>query len=377
MTDTNEFAPSQPGQPAEPAKLDSAQLDSALADSAATAELDSAASANEQTAKRWRLGRNKLIALGAAILLVGGGGAWAYNVYQAPSTVIGMAIGSLFGQKNPAVDIKVLVKSTAISGDLTVKASTGDAGADLNALLNLDLAGLKASANIESIAAKSGDVYLQLSKIDSLISLVSSTIPGAGMYKTLAQNISGKWIKLSKAEIEQYVGPASKDATCIQDKYKDSSHAEAVKSEIVNLATTRQFFVIDKNLGTKNGSVGYQMGIDVTQLKAFLTQFLDTKAFADYESCAGGSASNFSKSEAVKSINSLTAEDVKNALSGTKISIWADQWSHKLTELSVVTKQTGITIEADLMPIGDRSSQIKIPADSISVSDLAGLLSAK
>jgi len=266
-----------------------------------------------------------------------------------------------------------VLTSNDISVDLTVKASTGDAGADLNALVNLDLAGKKASANIESIATKSGDVYLQLSKLDSLFSLLKSTLPGIGDWSPIAENISGKWIKLSKAEIEQYIGPASRNATCIQEKYNDPAHAEAVKSEMINLATSRQFIVVEKNLGTKNGSVGYQMGVDVPQLKAFLIGFLDTEAFADYLSCSGGSATNFSKADAVKSINAMTADDVKNTLGDTKISIWADQLSHKLTELSVVGKTNGVSVEVDLIPADDRSAEIKIPTDTIGISDVFAL----
>ena len=345
----------------------SAELNATQDDSAVAAE------AAAKKSKRWRLGRNKTIALGAAILLVGGGGAWAYNVYQAPTTVIGMAIGSLFGEQNPAYDVKVAVSSNGIDAGLTLSVSTADAGADLNALLNLDYAGQKASANIEAISSKSGDSYLQVSQFESLLTLLNGTGIGTNAYSSILNSISGKWIKISKAELDSFTGSTGTTATCIQDKYKDAAHAEAVKTEMINLAKGHVFFVIDKELGNNNGSVGYDIGFDVPQLKAFMTGFLDSKAFADYQECSGATAS-FDKATAIEGINSITEDQIKSAMGSTKISIWADQWSHKLSKLSIASKISGVDVEVDLMPAGDRSSRVQIPTDSISISDLQSLV---
>lgn len=371
MTEKYEASPAQSTEASDAANAE--PNTEVLADAGDDSAVQLETAANK--AKRWRLGRNKTIALGAALLLIGGGGAWAYNVYQAPTTVIGMAIGSLFGQQNPAYDLKLAVSSSGIKGDITLGVSTGDEGADLNALLNLNYAGQKASANVEAITAKSGDAYLQISKYESLLALF---LNGAGLnassYSSVLNAISGKWIKLSKSDIESVTGSTGTAASCIQDKYKDAVHAEAVKTEMINLAKSHVFMVVDKDLGTSNGSVGYDMAFDVPQLKAFLIGFLDTKAFADYEECSGSSAAAFPKEVAVQGINSVTEEQVKTAMATTKISIWADQWSHKLSKLSIVTNQSGLDLELDLLPAGDRSSLVQIPTDSISVTDLQSLL---
>jgi hypothetical protein len=128
----------------------------------------------ESPAKRKRWGRNRFIALGAAVLLLGGGGVWAYAAYQAPTTVIGMAIGSLFGQQNPAYDVNIDASGSAMGGntlDVSMQVSSSDVGSDLKAALNIGLSGQPAKANVELVTTKKGDYFVQLSEFDSLLSL--------------------------------------------------------------------------------------------------------------------------------------------------------------------------------------------------------------
>ena len=238
--------------------------------------------------RKFRWSRNKFIALGAALLLVGGGGAWAYSAYQSPTTVIGMAIGSLFGQKNPSYDIKVTTSGNGVQGfkgSLNMQVASGDVGTDLKARLALDLAGQNIGATLEALSTKSGDAYLSLSKFDTLISLVQ----GLGILPSTANlsSLDGKWIKVSKAEVGQLTGSANSSITCLQDKFEDSAHVSAVSSEMIDLAKAHEFMVVSKELGTKDGEVGYEMTFDVAQLKAFFTGALETKAFADYAECTG------------------------------------------------------------------------------------------
>ena len=332
----------------------------------------------QPVAKRWPLSRNKLIAIGASVLLLGSGGAWAYGAYQAPSTVIGMAIGSLFGQQNQAFDLNVTGSGAGLSGgtgSLKIKVSSADVGADVSAAIDFKLLGQTFGANVEAITSKTGDVYVQLSKFDSLLVLAAGTglLPQEATAK-LNSAVDAKWFKLSKAEIDQLAGNAGSASTCLQEKYKNTAHAEAVRTEITNLAKVHQFIVVTKELGNQRGSLGYEMGVDVPQLKQFLIGYLGTASFADLSDCQALSIAGFDKAQAVKAINSLKASDVKTAFAGATIDIWADQWSHKLTKLSLDYQRPGIDLKVELMPAGDRSSSVKIPSESTSFAELQAAL---
>ena len=323
----------------------------------------------------FRWSRNRFFALGAVVLLLGGGGAWAYNAYQSPTTVIGMAIGSLFGQKNAAYDVTVKTVGNGVQGlkgSLNMAISSGDVGSDLKALLSIDLGGQNIGATVEAVSAKSGDAYLSLSKFDTLLTLVKAL----GVLPATADlsSIEGKWIKVSKAEIDQLTGSTGGAATCLQDKFKDSAHAAAVSSELIDLAKAHEFMVVSKELGTKDGKVGFEMAFDVPQLKAFLTGALGTKAFADYTECTGVASSLPSKAEMEKSINSISASDIENAMKNLRISLWADQFSHKLSKLSVVDTQPSTSFEMDLEPVAERT--VEIPADSMSLAELQNTLAS-
>jgi len=327
--------------------------------------------------KRRRWGRNQFIAAGTAVLLLIGGGAWAYSAYQAPSTVIGMAIGSVFGQQNPSLDATITASGDALQGadgSLTLHVSTSSAGADVKAVLDLALAGQKAGATIESITAKSGDVYFAFSHFDTLLSLVEGLgVLPSGSTSSLTSFV-GKWVKLSKTEIDSLSGSAGSVATCLQDKLKDSAHAEAARTEMINLAKAHQFLIVAKELGTQNGSVGYNLSIDLPQLKAFLAGFIDTKTFDDYTKCAGATSALPAKAEVLKTIDSLKATDFAAAMKGVTISLWADQFSHKLTKYSIDIKQPTLDVAVEVKPGGDRSDQVKIPTETISVAQLQSML---
>ena len=164
----------------------------------------------------------------------------------------------------------------------------------------------------------------------------------------------------------------------MQDKFKDKAFADQARSEMTNLAMAHQFMTVGKELGTKDGSVGYEMAFDVTQLKAFLNGAIDSKVYDAIVSCdLPGAASASSKADAHASINKLTDAEVKQAMANTKIEIWADQWSHKLTNLAITTNQNGVELAMSIKPAGERSSSVVVPTKNIvSVSELQNELMA-
>jgi len=322
--------------------------------------------------KRRRLGRKGLIAIGVAALLLVGSGAWGYSVYQSPTTVIGMAIGSLADQKSVEVDLSGSGASLGgVNGEIKFNFSKFDLGADVNAQLNLNLAGQPATANLEAISSKTGDIYLQLSKFESLASLLATTGMPQSSISALSSTLDGKWVKISKAEIDQLAGPSGSAATCIQAKFNDKAHAAEVSSEIMDLVKAHPFMAVSKELGTKDGNVGYQLGLDVPELKAMFKGVLDTKAFADVTDCGVyGTASGFSKQDAIKAIDSIKQSDVDSAMKNLTIEIWADQWSHKLANLSITSQDSNLNFEFSVKPASAPTDSLKIPTETISVAEL-------
>ncbi len=333
----------------------------------------------QEAAKRRRWGKWRLIALFVAVTLLGTGGAWGYVAYQAPSTVVGMAIGSLFSQPNPAYDLTLNASggSIGVAGTLKMSLATNQAGVDVNALLQLELGAQHASANIEALTSQQGDLYLQLSDFDSALSLLSLAGIQPAQTSAISETLSRKWVKITKAELEQLaVGGSS--ATCIQEKIKDAKRASELRNELLNLAKAHEFLKVSKELGAKDGQLGYELAFDAAELKAYLLGFIETKTFDDFRVCVASSSTAITKADALKAVNSIQESDLSSALSGTKITIWADQWSHKLTMLKINVSETGLApgleISAEIEPRDAPKADFNIPTETITIKELQNQL---
>jgi hypothetical protein len=192
----------------------------------------------------------------------------------------------------------------------------------------------------------------------------------------ISDTVAGKWVKVSKTEIDALTGGSGQSASCLQTKYQDKAHADQVRSQVIDLAKAHQFMAVTKDLGSKDGSVGYQMGVDTKQLKAFLTGLVDSAAYADIQECVttlGSLSAN--KDSAKAEIAKITDSEVQDAMKNLKIEIWADQWSHKLTNLSLAISQNDFNVNFALKPVADRSAEVKVPTENvISVTDLQSAL---
>lgn len=82
-----------------------------------------------------------------------------------------------------------------------------------------------------------------------------------------------------------------------------------------------RFLSIKKQLGSKNGSFGYELGVDKTKAKAFDGALKDTAFGKKAASC--GSSTGFSTD---------TSSDSKAT---TTLNVWIDQWTHKFTAMDV------------------------------------------
>ncbi|MEO0024463.1 MAG: hypothetical protein RL196_904 [Actinomycetota bacterium] len=327
--------------------------------------------------KGW--GKKRVIAIAVVLATVLGGGSWAYAAYQAPRTVVGMAIGSLFNQPNSALELTLKASAAALGsqGSLKIGVASDATGVDLNALLNLEIAGQAARANLETIATAKGDVYLQLSDFDSALSLLAIAQLEPAQISAISETISGKWVKISKSEIDQ-LAIAGSEATCIQEKFEDPKLAGELSAEIVALAKANDFLKVSKELGVKDGKLGYELTLDAAALKAGLLGFIETKAFDEIEKCAAQGSSLISKVELAKSIQSVKVSEIEAALNGTKVTIWADQWTHKLSKFTLNVTETslapGVEFSAELLPHSGESKKFEVPKGAISIANLQNQL---
>jgi hypothetical protein len=312
--------------------------------------------------------RKKLIVWGivaAAALLLIGGGALAYNVwYQNPQKVVTDGIINAIKAKSATY------KGTLdVSGDTKVKVAVDGgyaAGAgDLNATMSFDVDGTTYDLGASALVDSKSDLYFKVKNIDKLIKTYRDQIPASSQatFDKIVSKVNDKWIKVSADELKSYSEDASKAQTCMTDTYKKFQDDKKANAEIGDIYKKHQFIKIDKKLGSKDGSLGYNLSSDDTAAKAFVVDFKNTQLYKDLHNC--DDSFKIDENDLTKS----TSSDSETP----NVELWVNRWSHQITKL-VVTDKPGSTSKTKgtmvIEPVFNAPVTITTPKDASSLKDV-------
>jgi hypothetical protein len=315
----------------------------------------------------------KVAVAAGLVVLVGGGAALAVSALNSPDALVGIAIGSLFGEAHPSFEIGVDVESQGVSGSGTLDVYTADSGAlvSLNAVANLGTTPVGATLNL--MRAKSGDVYLGLTDFDSLSNylILSGMVPAATVTK-VANVLSSSWVKITKEELKTY-GQSLSGSTgnsCLTDKLNNADYTKKVQQELVNILRSNNFLKVSKELPQVGADRLFEIGVDAPRLKSFLKAVKASNYYSDLHSCVP----SLDISDAT--IAEITQANLDNAFGGTlaklTTTVYVNASSRKLDKLIVKVAQStsGQTLTVGLKPLGDQASKVVIPEKSISSTEL-------
>lgn len=308
----------------------------------------------------------KIITASAIVVVLGAGGASAYALYNSPEAVLGQAIGSLFGEKNPSYDLNLDVNTGTISGNALIKIATGDGNTQVDSTVTANFLGNNLGANLKVVADKDGNIYAKLSDFNSLTDfLVNAGQLPPSIATSLQQVLDANWIEVTKSEIDALTN----NSTCIQDKYSDEAYAKAASKQVTDLLRSNFFVVVKKELPQENGNRVFEIGLSAEKIQAFLKGLKDTDFYGDLQSC-------YPTLEITNSqINDITQESLDGTGDITPVyTVYADAFSHKLTKFTVVVEDTSNSVKLTFTPTGDQSSTVKVPEESISFTELSTLL---
>ncbi|MEY4310155.1 MAG: hypothetical protein RLZ71_81 [Actinomycetota bacterium] len=310
--------------------------------------------------------KTKIITASAVVVLLGVVGGTAYALYNSPEAVLGQAIGSLFGEKNPSYDLNLELNTGTISGSAKIDIATGDGNTQVDSTVTANFLGNNLGANLKIVADKDGNLYAKLSDFNTLTDfLVNAGQLPPSIATNLQQVLDANWIQVSKSEIDALTNNSS----CIQDKLSDEAYAKAASKQVTDLLRSNFFVVIKKELPQENGNRVFEIGLSAEKLQAFLKGLKDTDFYGDLQSC-------YPTLEITNSqINDITQESLDGTGDVTPVyTVYADAFSHKLTKFTVVAEDTSNSVKLTFTPTGDKSSTVEVPQDSISFTELSTLL---
>lgn len=308
---------------------------------------DSALPAVDTFSKAPKKSKKPFIIAGVVVFLlalIGGGGVFAYQVYQAPENVVlSAAISALSASK---VQTKTVVNSDFAFKDTSTSIVfhklTFNIGAertpktDANAELSLSYNGTELNLKAYVLATDDGSVYFKVDNLKTTIkTLLGSEVKISAKAESYLDAIDGKWAKYSLDDAKKESAESGDVAQCTLDVYKKYKDNKAVIQEAADLYKKNPFLVVKDSGQVKDGNVGYEITVDQAKLRAFDKSLETTTLIKEVKACDKSSNTMTDTSDSTTSDTSstTTSEEAQK----TVVTVWISQWSHELRAIDSKT----------------------------------------
>jgi hypothetical protein len=295
--------------------------------------------------------------IAGVLVVLGSGTALAYNFwYQNPEKVMTDALLN-------AVKAKDMTYKIAYNRDGKEPGAATIAGAFTGNSLSADLdmsfttSGTKYAIKGSGIFGTDKALYVKISNVDELSKSLGADVPASAKpaFNDFVSKINNQWIKLTPDQSKDISGSVSAAQTCFQSAVNKIQTDKSYSDELVTLYKAHPLMKITKNLGSQNGSLGYQVADNPSELKAFNDGFKNTKLYKMIHDCD----------------NSFALSDDTSSASNQTMDIWVSRWTHQLTKLSMSNKEdNGDNSTLSFEPLFNTHPTIDIPSKSMSVDEL-------
>lgn len=301
-----------------------------------------------------------LVIVVVALLLVGGAAAVYKFWYQNPTKVLSDSVLHLVTEKDPVTangtfSVDSENASALFTFDSASKSSEGTlAGTVKITPKSDDFGGKSFTVKANGVFTKDGVTYLKVSDVKQAVAdfvnlyvdqLAKSykdmgyTITDADLNQArssmhtavdpIVEKFDGQWIKLTADDLDGDTDKSAKQYRCATDALKKLQNESDVK-ELNEVYKKHPFVSVTKELGAKNGSLGYELSYDKAKAKEFADASKDTAIAKAFDACDDTSSSS-----------SSTSPDDKDTTETKTFQVWVSRWSHKLTGVTYEGTSTG------------------------------------
>ena len=317
--------------------------------------------------------------IAGVLVLLGGGGALAYNVwYQNPDKVVHDAI--INAMKAKTVQGVGTVVASGDNWNLTVAldgksdSNAGEGVMNAKATVDIGSEAAKMSLTLDGSAMyKDETVYVKFDGIRKIFDTFAAQLPTTDQQSirqvtAIIDKIDARWISIKASDYEDISKEVSDQQTCVSEAMKRLSQDDAAIREMTDLYKSSQFIEVaeDGTLGSRDGSLGYRVVVNQENAAAFAEGMGETtygKALKDCDDTI-----NF------KDI-ATSMRDAKPSESDIKptVELWVSRFGHEVTEFSVRAEDrdnTNNKLEVVFNPEFNTDISIEAPEDAISLKDL-------
>ena len=306
------------------------------------------------------------LVVAAVIALLGGSSVMAYNVwFQNPQKVVSDALFNAVTAKTSIYKGKIAIddQGTKVVVDMTTKQSA--ATGSLDAKMTATMAKKDYTFNGSALVDGSNDLYFKVDNLSSIVTELKSQLgtlvldPAfSSTIDKLVAKLDSKWVKVSSADLKDFNNDFASVKTCTDDTIKKFKDDKASIVELTDVYKKNSFITIDKSLGTKNGSLGYQVTTDSKIAKAFGDGLKTTKVYKAMHDC-----------DPTFVIDESTFGTTSDTEKGT-VDLWVSRWSHQITELTFSSKSGTGTVAGTVTPLYGQPVQVATPASSTTLKQI-------
>lgn len=300
------------------------------------------------------------VIIAAVLVVLGGGGVLAYKFwYQNPNKVI--SDGLLHAVEAKSFTYTASLKTTSNNQtpySLTVTGISKDGANSANVDLNLAMSGQNYTIKVGAVVDATGNIYLNASNIHDLAKSYEAQLPpsASAVIDDFLKKVEGEWLKIDSDSIKSFSQDYAKLQQCGQDTLKKIQSDNSYMTELADLYKAHPFYTVTKELGSKDGSLGYQVTPNAQEEKAFGESLKNTKLYKQMHDCD----SSFT-------IDTTDVTDTQN--NNATSELWVSQWSHEITKISSTSTIDGATMTVTSSPVFNTSTPVTVPKNPKSIKD--------
>lgn len=282
--------------------------------------------------------------------------------YQNPDRVVTDAVVRALGARTTTLTGNLKV-GNALSVDFN-GGSAGAKGAKLTFNTTTKVDDRSQTFGTDVVLDKDGNLYMSAGGIKGALGsdLVADAANPGSYASILQQKIEGKWLKITSTELQPYSKRVASIQSCVQTVFNKIQDDQPLLKEATDIYVKNKFIVVDKTLGSRDGSTGYSVHVDYEKLAGFLGKFKETEIYKQLHDCDSATF-DLNIDEFIKSIKG-------SSVKVTQLELWINP-NHDLTEVkSTGAVLNGMSGDLVLKPHFNEEVKIIVPSSTVSLSEL-------
>lgn len=277
----------------------------------------------------------------SALIVLGGAGAAAYSLYENPQKVLADSVTQLVTAKSLTFTGSGTIKTGSTNILLSYNGASVDQRVSLHGKLTAGTSANGLAVEGDAISDKNGDYYLKIANLKAIMASFLQGIPAqeqAGINQIVTK-VDNKWIKVAAGDVP-VASPAAGAALqqCTRAAFAKVQTDASYRDELTNLYAKHQFVVVKQNLGVKNMSVGYRLGVDAAKERDFIDSLSSTKLQGELKKCD-------------RTFNFDSFKVNGDAASLPEVEIWSNIFTHQPKQLTITSSSAySFTVNPVLNP---------------------------